>query len=446
MMASSYHSQIGLRVMSDFLSVNLAVIANRWPELHTLLLSAASHDFQPEIKEGLSATLVVNGIQLTSRHDRVLEARAQADSLPDEPVLHVYGIGLGDLPRILLQRKALSQLHIFILNEALFMLVNNLLDHSDWLADSRVVLHVANEFKEIKLPFFVSPPELQLTSKANTKIRDRLASEVEIEFINQRFTADNPQFNARLAENERYIQQDNDVAELFNQYRGRDAYILASGPTLSNHYDKLAAIATRANRPLLIALDTALRGLISHHIFPDIVVSIDKEINPGHLPEKMVCRPKLIYFPLVHSSLLAAWEGERYCAYSRSVVYEAMSKKHPKAKLFASGSVIHPAVDFAVKAGVKSITFFGADFSFPYEKTHSGWDSGVLCVPVEAAKHSVLNGNNEEVKTHLNFRGYLCSLERFIAHHPNVKFYNTSKEGAYIEGTVYHPEFINDAE
>ena len=432
--------------MSDCFSENIAVIARRWPNIHQRLNATAPADFQPEIKEGLASTLIVNGVQLTSRHDRVHEAKVQADSLPQASMLHLYGIGLGDIPRVLLERDSLHCLHVYILNEALFLLVNHLLDHSDWLSDQRVVLHFACDFKDVNLPFFVSPSELHLASHSNLKIRDRLAAEVEIDFINQRFTANNPVFNARLADNEIYIKQDRDVAELFNQYLGRDAYVFASGPTLSNHYEKLHSIQQSTDRPLFIALDTALKALISHDIHPDIVISIDKEIGNNHLPANMGCKPKLIYFPLVKSSLLAVWEGERYCAYSRSVVYEAMSKKHPKAKLFASGSVIHPAVDFAVKAGVKSITFFGADFSFPYEKTHSGWDSGVLCVPVEAAKHSVLNGNNEEVKTHLNFRGYLCSLERFIAHHPNVKFYNTSKDGAYIEGTTYHPEFINDAE
>lgn len=430
--------------MSDFFSENIAVIANRWPALHQRLCAVEVVNFQPEIKEGLASTLVVNGIQLTSRHDRIHEAKVQADSLPQNDKLHLYGVGLGDLPRVLLQRKNLRRLHVYILNEALFMLVNHLLDHSDWLSDQRVRLHIAHDFNEIKLPFFVSPPELHLASNTNSKIRDRLAAEVEIVYLNQRFTADNPVFKARLKENIAYIQHDKDVAELFNQYSGRDAFILASGPTLSDHYEKLYTIRQNENRPLFIALDTALKALIAHDIEPDIVISIDKEINPGHLPNNMMCKPKLVYFPLVTPSLLAAWPGKRYCAYSHSVVYESMCKKHPKGKLFASGSVIHPAVDFAVKSGVKSITFFGADFSFPYDKTHSGWDSGVLCVPVDAAKHWVLNGRNEKVKTLLNFRGYLCSLERYIAHHPKVKFYNSSRDGAYIEGAVYHPEFIHD--
>ena len=54
-----------------------------------------------ELTEGLGSTLSLHGIQLTSRHDRVKEAELQAASLPEQPVLHLYGTGLGDLPRAL---------------------------------------------------------------------------------------------------------------------------------------------------------------------------------------------------------------------------------------------------------------------------------------------------------------------------------------------------------
>jgi hypothetical protein len=45
-------------------------------------------------------------------------------------------------------------------------------------------------------------------------------------------------------------------------------------------------------------------------------------------------------------------------------------------------------------------------------------------------------------KTQPNFRSYLCELERYIARHPEIKFYNTSRIGALIDGTSFHPEFI----
>ena len=47
-------------------------------------------------------------------------------------------------------------------------------------------------------------------------------------------------------------------------------------------------------------------------------------------------------------------------------------------QLYVGGSVIHPAVDLAVKMGAARITLFGADFAFPMNKTHAGWNDGDL--------------------------------------------------------------------
>ena len=91
---------------------------------------------------------------------------------------------------------------------------------------------------------------------------------------------------------------------------------------------------------------------------------------------------------------------------------------------------------------VNCYTLFGADFCFSADKTHAGWEDGALSSPVATATHWVLNGMGNRAKTQPNFRSYLCELERYIARHPEIKFYNTSRIGALIDGTSFHPEFI----
>ena len=103
--------------------------------------------------------------------------------------------------------------------------------------------------------------------------------------------------------------------------------------------------------------------------------------------------------------------------------------------------MIHPAVDLAVKMGVQRITLFGADFAFPMNRTHTGWGDGDLGPQVAVARHWVLDGQGQRVRTQLNFRGSLCELERFIARHPEVAFFNTSRAGAQIAGTCFDQEF-----
>lgn len=428
--------------MSESFEGNAQVIQARWPRLLERLLAEDSAALQADLVEGLGSTLSISGIQLTSRHDRVAEARTQAASLPaDSPVVHLYGTGLGDLQQVLLENPALQRLQVHILNGAVFALVLQLLDQQAWLSDPRVELAYAGDLAEIQMPFFALPAELVLADDHNAKIRDRLVSEVHLAFNNRDFVADSPEVLQRLQSSAELVAGDSDVAQLFGTQAGREVFVIATGPSLERHFERLRQIRSQAQRPLLICVDTAYRPLLKQGIEPDIVVSIDHRISGLHLPPEQSAGIALVYLPMVDPQILARWQGPRYVGYSASPIYGWIRQQLPKAQLYVGGSVIHPAVDLAVRMGAQQITLFGADFAFPMNKTHAGWLDGELGPQLGAARHWVLDGHGQRVRTQLNFRSYLCELERFIAGHPQVHFYNSSRDGAMIAGTTYHPEF-----
>ncbi|AZD84497.1 MULTISPECIES: motility associated factor glycosyltransferase family protein [Pseudomonas] len=428
--------------MSESFEGNAQAIQARWPRLLERLLAEDSAGLQADLVEGLGSTLSISGIQLTSRHDRTAEARTQAASLPaDSPVIHLYGTGLGDLQQILLENPALQRLQVHILNGAVFALVLQLLDQRAWLNDPRVELGYAGDLAEIQLPFFALPSELVLADDYNAKIRDRLVSEVHLAFNNRDFVADSPEVTQRLQSSAELVASDSDVAQLFGTQPGREVFVIATGPSLERHFERLREIRAQARRPLFICVDTAYRPLLKQGIEPDIVVSIDHRISGLHLPPEKSAAITLVYLPMVDPQILALWQGPRYVGYSASPIYARMREQLPKAQLYVGGSVIHPALDLAVKMGAEQVTLFGADFAFPMNKTHAGWLDGELGPQLGAARHWVLDGHGQRVRTQLNFRSYLCELERFIAGHPRVRFYNSSRDGAMIAGTIYHPEF-----
>lgn len=429
--------------MSEYFERNLQVIQQRWPALAERLLLEDVGGLQADLVEGLGSTLSINSIQLTSRHDRLAEAGLQAASLPqDATVVHVYGTGLGDLQSHLLERTGLERLSVHILNGAVFALVLQLLDQSPWLADPRVALLYAGDLAEIQLPFFALPAELVLADDYNAKIRDRLISEIHLDFTNQAFDPQSPEIVERLQSTFSLVQEDRDVAELFGTLKGGEAFVIATGPSLERHFEKLRHLSQQAERPLLICVDTAYRPLIDHGIAPDIVVSIDQRISARHLPPESTDNIALVYLPMADPAVIGAWRGARYAGYSSSPVYREMREQLRRAELHVGGSVIHPAVDLAVKIGAAQVTLFGADFAFPHDKTHAGWGDGDLGPQLGASRHWVLDGYGRRVKTQLNFRSYLCELERFIAGHPQVRFFNSSRDGAMIVGTDFHPEYV----
>lgn len=429
--------------MSEFFERNLQIVQQRWPALAERLSMEDVGGLQADLVEGLGSTLSVNGIQLTSRHDRLAEADLQAASVAlSASIVHVYGTGLGDLQNRLLERAGLERLFVHILNGAVFALVLRVLDQSPWLADPRVVLLYAGDLAEIQLPFFALPAELVLADDYSAKIRDRLISEIHLDFTNRAFDPQSSEIVERLQSTFSLVCKDRDVAELFGTLNGREVFVVATGPSLEQHFEKLRHLSKQAERPLLICVDTAYRPLIDHGIAPDIVVSIDQRISARHLPPENTDAIALVYLPMADPLVIGAWQGPRYAGYSSSPVYLQMRGQLRRAELHVGGSVIHPAVDLAVKMGAAQVTLFGADFAFPHDKTHAGWGDGDLGPQLVASRHWVLDGYGRRVKTQLNFRSYLCELERFIARHPQVRFHNSSRDGAMITGTDFHPEYV----
>ncbi|KPU58861.1 hypothetical protein AN403_2861 [Pseudomonas fluorescens] len=429
--------------MSECFEDNAQVIQRRWPSLYARLETEDRLAIEVELIEGRDSTLCVGGIQLTSRHDRLGEARLQAASLaPDKPLLHVYGTGFGDLPSVLLERTGLEKLYVHILNGALFALVLQLIDQRQWLSDPRVQLLYAGDLSDICTPFFALPAEMLLADDFSAKIRDRLVSEVHLSFNNREFDPQSPVIQQRLQDTLEVLLADDDVAQLFGTCCEREIYVIGTGPSLEGNFERLAAVRNQTPRPLFISVDTAYRPLREHGIKPDLVVSIDQRISALHLPGEDSEGIPLVYLPLSDPHMLKAWNGKRYGGYSASPIYAALRAQHPRAQLYVSGSVIHPAVDLAVKMGAQRITLFGADFSFPMNRTHTGWNDGDLGPPVNQARHWVHDGHGQKVKTQLNFRSYLCELERYIVRHPEVQFFNSSRAGAMIAGTQFNQDFV----
>ncbi|WP_404839571.1 motility associated factor glycosyltransferase family protein [Aeromonas media] len=426
--------------MTNYFPQHAELISKRWPAVLPHLLAQDIEQVPAELVEGLSSTLSINGIQLTSRHDRMREAERIAAMAPTKVAeLTLYGTGLGDVPRVLLQRKRLRRLNVKIMNSAIFALVLHLTEQLDWLSDPRVNLLLAEENELVMTPFLFLSAELELADERSAKIRDRVLIQSRREVLNGEF--EDEWVFKRFDENLALLRQDQDVAALFGTMKGREAYVLATGPTLAGHFERLKQVREQAERPLFICVDTALRPLLEHGIRPDIVVTVDRNIHCGILHPDWSHDIKLVYIPMVDNGVLASWLGPRYGAYEALDTYVRLSSKLRRASLFTGGSVIHPATDLAVRMGAGQVTLFGVDFSYPGDKSHTGWDDGVLGGHARYGRRTVPNGNGQPVRTLLSFCIYLNYMELYIKAHPEVVFKNCSREGARILGTRYHEEF-----
>lgn len=422
--------------MTDILLENLAVIQKRWPEIRRRIEQSSLQSLTVTVEQN---TLLINDIQLTSNYNRAAEAEIQAQRIPiNSPQAFVYGVGLGDVPDNLLKREALQSLVICILNLDLFLHTLNAIDHTSWLLDPRTQLMTSDQLTDVQQPFLALPTELIFCDDQSAILRDRIMLELDHDFIMSHHHENNKLAVSEVAANQSLLTLDSSVKSLFNTLHGR-VYIAAAGPTLSKHYDKLRKIRQDDENSIIIALDACVKALLSENISPDYIVSIDArsaQIFDGVDIKKYLTGIPLIYFPRLDHVFLSQWPGKRFCSYSDSELYHEYKKHYPGASLFTGGSVIHPAVDLAVKMGASEVVLLGADFGFPDNKTYVSGQDYDYTQQFLSSSHWVINGKGEKITTMLNYRGYLRDLERYIETKPHINFLNGSDEGAKIAGTT----------
>ncbi|MCM1494137.1 MAG: hypothetical protein NC180_13090, partial [Muribaculaceae bacterium] len=104
--------------------------------------------------------------------------------------------------------------------------------------------------------------------------------------------------------------------------------------------------------------------------------------------------------------------------------------------LESPGTVTMLAVNLAIHFGAKEIYLLGADFAFPKDKYYAMGATGGGSLADKSslfAIESVGGGQVYTDKPMLMFRAY---MEELIAKTPGVTFYNLSRGGARIAGTV----------
>lgn len=382
-------------------------------------------------------TLVVDGIQLHSRYAPQHEARLQADLIPQgHAVVHVYGLANGDLIRELLARPEVTRLCLILMNAAVDRTNFTLFDHTDWLSDPRVcMLDTANE-RELRLPFACAPAFLYLADDESARLRDLLHLELSTPHIRQNHKSKEAQRRVQLRDNEAFVRRDGDVADLFSAGTRDWMVVVAAGPTL---LDQMAWMKQQRGRFQLIAVDAAVRSLMAAGLVPDHVLAMESnpvlfELFFEGLDLAPLANTGLVYSPLVHRKTLQAWPGKRFAVAINQPSYRDFDQKHPRGKLFSSGSVLHPAVDLAVKMGAKNVVLAGADFSFTKGQSHVAGSHLQLAVQTRT-NCWVLNGHGVRVPSMRNYVGYLRDLERYLAWRTGVRFFNASQEGACIAST-----------
>ena len=404
------------------------------------------------LDSGHCPSFVFDGIQLASAYNPEREAAMQAHKIyKDFDDVYIYGVGAGYIPRYLIEecKHKIARIHVYILNKSLFLGMLSIVDQSDWLEDDRVVLHLPTSDSVPVLPFAVTTPCIYLPDDEAKSLCKALHLELNLNYeMNRRWKSKNDTVIEQVKQNVELMRSDGCVSELFGLLKSgsdeeRKAVVVGSGPSLDTVMDKVRQLSAQGAK--VIATSSALNSLLSSGVRPDVVIMLDaiKQFMMGHLSGDLgsLRNTVLVYFPVVHNDVLKLWPYKRLVAYGGDMSFFGdVCTGIKKESLFIGGSVIHPALDLAVRMGADEVYLAGADLSYTYGKTHAQgnlqsqeaeYDPSLVETP------KVKNGWGKNNDTEHNFLLYLRGIETYIQKVENVTFINLSRDGAFIAGTVY---------
>jgi uncharacterized Rossmann fold enzyme len=309
--------------------------------------------------------------------DPLAAADALLDQHSDAPLLIVIGIGLGYLLDAIERRGAATKVLAVEPRTAIARAFLSRRDCRQWITTRRLALLVGPTYADATEawrvfgrtpetpPILVSPlvrEEFPAEAEAARVAAVRVIAGVTANAAARRKFAGRYLLNTLT--NLPAIVTEGDAGRITGALRGLPAVIVAAGPSLDRN---LPALRLLNDRAVILAVDTAVRPLLTAGIEPHVVVSVDpSDINAQHLTGLPRTRFALVGEGSLHPTVFPEFEGRLFTF--------RVSDHHPwpwlrqhgceRGSLQAWGSVLTTAFDFAIRAGCDPLVFVGADLAY----------------------------------------------------------------------------------
>lgn len=295
----------------------------------------------------------------------------------------VIGAGLGYLPEVI-ERRFPDARVLVIEPEPSFL--RRMLSRRDWspaLAAGRLLILLGPDYTgssaawpmvDGRAPVVIEHPVLARVRPAAVEegrsVLKRILYDAKANAAaRERFEAP---YLVQTLQNVPVLAREADAAALDSTVEDIPAVVVAAGPSLDRSLDDLRAIQDRA---VIVAVDTAVRPLLSGGVRPHLVVALDPtELNARHLEGLPAGLDTwLVAECSLHPSAFASFRGRTFCF--RVAQHEPWpwlrAAGLDAGLLRAWGSVLTTTFDVALRLGCDPIVFVGADLAYTDDRPYA---------------------------------------------------------------------------
>lgn len=237
---------------------------------------------------------------------------------------------------------------------------------------------------------------------------------------------------------------DNVVDILENDFKGKDLYIVAAGPSLDKNFKLLNDIPKDS---IIMAVGTVFKKLIKSGIRMDYVIVSDanarvyfqiKDYENENVP--------MILLSTACSKFSRQYKGKKYIAFQNEFDLAEDYAKENGFKLYnTGGSVSTTALDIGISLGAKRIIFLGLDLAYTNNYLHAENTSSRKLTGTENLIQ-IDDIYNNKIYTSRSFTMYIRWFENRIKNIRDIEILNATEGGANIKGmkNIKLNDFINN--
>lgn len=416
---------------------------------------------------------------LHSKYDPIVEAERIIDQITDiEEYNHIffYGLGMGYHVEELLKRYPNKKFTLFEPNEEVFYQYIRNKDLKklplNQMAFFKVGLTVESEIKEFLKEFFNYVQEKTLL--VTLPSYERFLSEQYKNFLQEfkqligdkrqgmlvnysfqkRWTL-NSWLNLPVTLKSPNILQDVDSAV----FKDKPAIIVAAGPSLNEELENLRSIKEKG-LAYIFSVGSSINTLVENNIFPDAMCTYDPSVINQKVFEKL-SKKKIYSIPMIYGTsvgfeTLKNYPGPKFhMVTSQDTISNYYIKRKDQQdidKVQDAPSIAVVTLELLYKLGCNPIIMVGQNLAYKDKLVYSkdmGYQHATSEISEDELKQAipVKSVEGKDILTNDSFNRMRTQIEYYLKEFIHSKdVINTTKGGAFIEGTTYKEllSFINE--
>ena len=235
-----------------------------------------------------------------------------------------------------------------------------------------------------------------------------------------------------------------DVAALSGAFAGWPMVLVSAGPSLD---ESLEFVREASRSALVVAVNSSYRAVRHAGVIPHFVLAADpRQFVAMGFRGVAVGGSWLLTTPIVNPEVVAMFEDRCLTWSGSNEIFTEMRRRcglPVGTTLVEHGTVSACAVDLAALLGCDRVCLVGQDLAVRTDgRTHAvdTFYSDLKLNAVDPGKCRMLSGNTlDRVPVEEKLYVYLKAFEQLVARMPHMRFCNTARLGARIEGVDYVP-------